>query len=561
MPPTATATDEPSLHPDLDHESGDRPQGIVTLITIPVSDVATRTAWADDELAEAADEAIAELRELDRDGSDGSEAALPVVARGLVAEGAGDFAGSGDTEGRVKAKPVTRANLRASTSDGAAFGAMVGLGESYLSAFALAVGLGEISAGLVSSVPLLVGGILQLISLRAVHWFGGEKRWIVFCAAMQGLSFVPLVIAALVGSISLLPLILIASVYWTGGLAAGPPWNTWMETIVPSRIRARYFSCRTRMTQLCTLLGLVGGGAVLQFARNQGEVLLGFATIFAAAAIFRMWSVTWLIRHRQPSHDMTRGNEQRIRVAKSVTATEPQAVTAAKGSGEVVGIEGAPMSGLRLLSYLVAVQAAVQISGPYFSPYMLKQLELSYSEFVTLLAVGFVSKIISLSWWGKQTHQGGAKRLLWIGGVGIVPVAGLWIFSNNLYYLASVQMLSGFLWAAYELGFFLMFFETLPIEKRTRMLTYYNLANMVALCVGAFTGAVILRGLGGDQSAYWVLFGTSSVCRFLALGLLFGAGLKAIPVIQVCMRVLGVRVATSSFDSPILSTFDNRSKD
>jgi hypothetical protein len=58
-----------------------------------------------------------------------------------------------------------------------------------------------------------------------------------------------------------------------------------------------------------------------------------------------------------------------------------------------------------------------------------------------------------------------------------------------------------------------------------------------------------------------VLFGTSSVCRFLALGLLFGAGLKAIPVIQVCMRVLGVRVATSSFDSPILSTFDNRSKD
>lgn len=315
------------------------------------------------------------------------------------------------------------------------------------------------------------------------------------------------------------------------------------------------------MTQLCTLLGLVGGGAVLQFARNQGEVLLGFATIFAAAAIFRMWSVTWLIRHRQPAHDMTRGNEQRIRVAKSVTATEPQMSATAKGSGEAVGIEGAPMSGLRLLSYLVAVQAAVQISGPYFAPYMLKQLELSYSEFVTLLALGFVSKIISLSWWGKQTHQGGAKRLLWIGGVGIVPVAGLWIFSNNLYYLASVQMLSGFLWAAYELGFFLMFFETLPIEKRTRMLTYYNLANMVALCVGAFTGAAILRGLGGDQSAYWVLFGTSSACRFLALGLLFGAGLKATPVFQVCMRVLGVRVATSSFDSPILSTFDNRSRD
>jgi hypothetical protein len=176
---------------------------------------------------------------------------------------------------------LTRTNLRASMADGATFGVMVGVGESYLAAFALAVGLGEISAGLVSSVPLLVGGILQLISLRAVAWFGSEKRWILFCATLQGLSFFPLVWAALSGSITLVPLLAIASLYWAGGLASGPPWNTWMESIVPARIRPSYFARRTRMSQICTLGGLVAGGTMLQWADNRGYTLPGFAAIFA----------------------------------------------------------------------------------------------------------------------------------------------------------------------------------------------------------------------------------------------------------------------------------------
>jgi MFS family permease len=464
---------------------------------------------------------------------------------------------------------VTRTNLRASMADGATFGVMVGVGESYLAAFALAIGLGEISAGLVSSIPLLVGGILQLVSLRAVAWFGSEKRWILFCATLQGLSFFPLVWAAVSGSIALVPLLAIASLYWAGGLASGPPWNTWMESIVPARIRPSYFARRTRTSQICTLVGLVAGGTMLQWADNRGYTLLGFAAIFATAALFRIWSVFWLARHKTPdSHtaglnlrrpmqsqpEITNESENRLTELATVRSTKNK--SAGKSSESDVGI-----SGVRLLSYLVAVQLMVQISGPYFAPYMLKQLEFSYSQFVTILAVGFLSKIIALSFWGRFTRRYGAKRLLWTGGVGLVPLAALWIVSDNMYQLALVQALSGVMWAAYELGFFLMFFETLPIEKRTRMLTYYNLASMIALCSGAFIGAAMLQFLGGDQAAYWVLFGVSSIGRFLALGLLFGAQLRTITPIHVCLRVLGVRLSTSTVDSPILSTLEDRPRD
>lgn len=449
---------------------------------------------------------------------------------------------------RQRPAGLTRGNLRASLADGATFGVMVGVGESYLAAFALAIGLGEIAAGLVASVPLLAGGVLQLVSLRAVPWIGSEKRWVVLCAALQGLSFFPLVYAAVSGSLALVPLLAIASIYWAGGLASGPAWNTWMESIVPSRIRPQYFSQRTRLSQSCTLVGLVGGGIVLQWADSSGRTLLGFACIFAAAGCFRMWSVSWLLRHRSASESGSGCRSHGPRVDGAAAARRRPVAAAAAPS----------ISGIRLLSYLVAVQAMVQISGPYFSPYMLKQLHFSYTQFVTLLAIGFLSKVIALSWWTKLTHRGGARRLLWIGGVGIVPLSALWIVSDNIYHLALVQMYSGIMWAAYELGFFLMFFEALPLEKRTRMLTYYNLANMVALCSGALVGAGLLQLLGGGQTAYWLLFATSSLGRLLALGLLFGAQLRAIRPISVCLRVLGVRLSASMVDSPILSSLEDR---
>ena len=57
-----------------------------------------------------------------------------------------------------------RRDLRAIVGDGVAFSVMVGAGESYIPAFALAAGLGEITAGLVATLPMLVGAAFQLVT-------------------------------------------------------------------------------------------------------------------------------------------------------------------------------------------------------------------------------------------------------------------------------------------------------------------------------------------------------------------------------------------------------------
>ena len=93
-------------------------------------------------------------------------------------------------------------DLRSSVGDAAGCGVMVGTGETYLQAFVLAAGLGEVIAGLITSLPQLAGGIAQLICPRGVRFLGSHRRWVVTCAALQGLSFLPLVVAAWRGTVS-----------------------------------------------------------------------------------------------------------------------------------------------------------------------------------------------------------------------------------------------------------------------------------------------------------------------------------------------------------------------
>lgn len=436
--------------------------------------------------------------------------------------------------------PSLRRNLLLSTSEAGAYGAMVGMGETYLPAFALALGMGEVTSGIVASAPMLFGGLLQTISPWAIQRLGSYKAWIVCSAALQGASLVPLVIAACLGALSPAALLIVASLYWAGGLAAGPAWNTWIGHLVPSSVRFRFFAKRTRVSQLLTLSGFLAGGVLLQWA--SGSWVLGaFAIIFAVACIFRFASVALLLAHHESS--------------------EARHLVKRLASHQVSPCCATSRRGMRLITYLVAVQGMVQISGPYFTPYMLKQLHFNYASYVVLVATAFVAKALASTLWGNVASRRGARFLLWLGGVSIVPLASLWTLSESFAWVMCVQILSGTLWAAYELGFFLMFFESLPAARRARMLTLYNLANTGAWCAGSLVGGAILSALGPSLHAYWTIFALSSIGRLAALVLLFRV--DAIPLprrpLQLAWRVWGLRPGNATLSTPVLATIESES--
>lgn len=432
-----------------------------------------------------------------------------------------------------------RADLHSSCSDATAYGGMVGLGETYLPAFVLAIGLGELTAGLIGSLPLVAGGLMQTVSPYAVRFLGSHKRWVVTCAAVQACAYVPLALAAVWGTISIPAIFAIATLYWAAGLATGPAWNTWIGTIVPKSVRARYFAVRTRWSQAAIFLGFVVSGLTLQYAGSAGRLLTAYAVLFTAAAACRAISVLHLCRQSEPTPIPS--NMRHVPICSLLHHLKNR-------------------QGGRLLVYLIAVQASVQMSGPYFTPFMFEKLRLSYAQFVALISVAFLAKVVALPLWGHVAHRIGARRLLWIGGVGITPLSGCWLISQDVSWLLFIQAAGGILWAAYELAFFLLFFESIPEEERTSLLTLYNVINTLAWVGGALLGGAILYSGGASTASYLWVFAASSVGRSLSLFLLARVPAMDVAANQIGVRSVAVRPNTASLDQPVLPSLPDQTQ-
>ncbi len=418
---------------------------------------------------------------------------------------------------------------------------MVGLGETYLPLFVLTVGLTEVMSGLVVSVPVLLGGALQMISPWAVAVLKSHKRWVLCCSMLQAASFVPLIVAAIVGYIPSWAALVVASLYWAGGLGTGPAWNVWIGTLVPRTIRAHFFAKRTRLQQGTVLAGFLAGGFALQ-AGKQHDLSLGdqhdttlmvFGVLFAVACICRIASAAFLTSQTEPQP--LPPDRQSVPVFEQLRRYRHSA-------------------GGRLLLYIIVVQFGVWITGPYFAPYMNRKLHFSYVDYAVLIAFSFVFKIMALPLCGRLAKRWGARRLLTLGGIGIVPLAGMWSVSDNYAWLCLTQVTAGVSWAAYELAFFLLFFESIPAKERVSVLTLFNLLNSLALAAGAMIGGTILHYAGETPAAYHALFTVSSAWRALALIVLWRVPYIDVPADSVSMQLEELSPTGDLLEGPILSS-------
>lgn len=396
---------------------------------------------------------------------------------------------------KVPRARYARTDLAASTIDAVGHGSMVGLGETYIPAFALAAGVGEILSGLISTLPMMAGGLLQLVAPKGAHLVRSRRAWVVGMAAGQALSLLFLAMGAWAGHIPAWLLFTFASLYWGTGLATGPAWNTWIDTLVPARLRAGYFARRTRLNQTALMAGIIGGGLALNYSAKSDWLLPTFAVVFGVAAISRAFSAIALASQREPSVPL----EHEKPAPLLVTFKELMASPANS-----------------LIIFLLVVQASVYISGPFFNAYMLVRIQLSYGEYLVVMAMAYFAKIVALSFLGGIARRIGIWRLFTMASIGIMPLPVFWTFSSNFWYLLTIQMISGTAWAAYELGMFLVLFEAIPATKRTDMLTLFNAGHVTATAAGSMIGVLLMK-LSDPVYAYAVVFVASAVGRTLAV--------------------------------------------
>lgn len=400
-----------------------------------------------------------------------------------------------------------RRDLVIGTLDAIAYSVMVGCGEMYLGAFVLALGLGAVVTGLVASVPLLVGAIVQLAAPLAVRRLGGRRRFVALCAVIQAVSLVPLAWWAVAGRAEAWQLLTAASVYWSAGMAAAPSWTSWTATLVPPRVRTAYFAQRSRLAQAAVLAAFVAGGLVLGVEAAKDAALSGFEALFCAAAAARLFSAACLWGCREPRRQWRErdGSAAAVPIRSRITAGLHDLATGPAG---------------RLVTFLCCFTFGLQFAGPYFTPYMLEALGFSYGQFLAVFGAGFLVKAVFLPSIGRLGSRLGPRRLLVLASLAVMPLSLLWLPSVEVRWLVVVQFIAGTCWAGYELAVTLLLFELAGDRDRGGMISVYTLGIAVATVAGAGCGGLLLRWLGETREAYAAVFVGSCLLRAAALPLL-----------------------------------------
>jgi MFS family permease len=399
-----------------------------------------------------------------------------------------------------------RRDLVIGTIDAIAYSVMVGCGEMYVAPFVLALGLGPLVAGLVVSVPLLVGALVQLAAPLAVPRVGGKRRWVVLCTAVQAASLLPLAWWAVRGRAEPWELLAAVSVYWSAGMASVPSWTAWTATLVPARVRTAYFAQRHRLGQFAVLVAFVAGGMVLRAEAARQSALAGFALVFTAAAVARLVSSGCLWACREPRRQW-----------RERAAPVPSTIRARVLAG-LHDLRTGP--GGRTVAFLCCFAFGAQFAAPYFTPYMLEALGFTYGQYLLVFAAGVLVKALFLPAIGRLGSRLGSRRLLGWASFAIAPLALLWLPSSDVRWLVVVQFVAGTCWAAYELAVALLLFELAGDRDRGGMVSVYTVGLALATVGGATCGGLVLRAFGETPAAYGIVFAASCLLRGLTLPLL-----------------------------------------
>ncbi|MBI2165025.1 MAG: MFS transporter [Chloroflexi bacterium] len=408
-------------------------------------------------------------------------------------------------------KRVERA-LRFSTLEGMAYGAVSGTGEHFTAAYAVALGASNTQLGFLTSLPGLLGAIAQSTSAHLVHLLGGRKRVVLIFAALSGAMWLPILSVGLIfGANAPVWLIAFVGLYTIFSALVVPAWGAIMVEIVPNRVRGRYFGLRSRWSTLANMAAFLVAGGLLFLLRGHG--VTGFALVFGLAFGFRMLSVAFLTTLLESKHQAT--DEERV----SLRAFISQLPTSNLG---------------RVFLYLFSVSFVVNLAGPFFVPYMLRQLEMDYLTFTLLEVMSIVASTWAVTHWGIAADRAGNRRMLLLTGVLISLVPLLWLLSKNLVYLGFVQFYSGLAWAGFNLVSTNFVYDATDPRNRTSYLAYYSAGGGLASSLGALTGGVLIGHVPRlSESALLSMFLLSGILR-LAMAVVF------LPHIREVRRVKSV---------------------
>ncbi len=398
--------------------------------------------------------------------------------------------------------PQVETSLRHSVRDAVAHSAMAGAGESFFSAFALFLKATNAQIALLASIPPLLASLAELVSVWCGRYVQRRKSIILFGAYVQCFLWLPLLALPLLFPEYAVPLFIVVIVFYQASShLIAPQWSSLMGDLVPRRKRGRYFGMRARYATVAAFSALVIAGSVLHWFDAQGATVSGFIVIFSFAAIARLVSAYHLSHMYEPPR----------------AAEQPSAAFNLKAWSR----RFRNSSAVRFSIFYACFQATVSIAAPFFTVYMLRELNFSYLEFMCVTATSVLLHFASLPTWGRISDAWGNRVIIVFSGALITTFPLLWLVSTNIGFIIGVQMLSGLCWSGFSLATTNFLYAAVPAEKRSQYLAFHNVLGAVAVCIGALVGGLLATSLPHEFTlgAYQLTWLTSLYGVFLVSSL------------------------------------------
>ncbi|HUV45795.1 MAG TPA: MFS transporter [Dehalococcoidia bacterium] len=208
--------------------------------------------------------------------------------------------------------------------------------------------------------------------------------------------------------------------------------------------------------------------------------------------------------------------------------------------------------------FIADINLTTNLAAPFFAVYMLRELGFNYVTYIVVNGCATLGNFLALSFWGNHADQAGNRCVPTLTSQFIPLLPLLWAINNNLCFPIPVQLLPGFAWAGFTLASINFLYDATPAEEHVACISCFNVANGLALSLGAFIGGYLATHLPPlHNSSILTLFILSGLLRALVAAVM----LRFKEVRHIKEINLGKSISSKGhipieqkFENPILSS-------
>ncbi len=380
--------------------------------------------------------------------------------------------------GLVVPRLPERGSLRWFWLDGLANNFYESMLLTFIPLYAVALGATTVEIGWLSALGSLLGTVVLLPGARLAERWGAPHHLVVRASFMARLMVLAMVLWPFTGTAGVWGVIVLATLRGMFNQAALPAWTSIAADIVPAEMRGRYFASRNLIMAISAAVAVPLAG---QLIKGIGGVA-GYRLNFMLAFLVGMTATYFYSRIEPPPR-------------------EGPVVVSGKRLPLWERLRKRPTF-LFFCLHAAVWNFSLQISGPFFNVYMVKELGAS------TVVVGLVATIATLSslpgqqLFGQLLDRIGSRRtLLWTGA--LIPISPLaWMLVSDPWHVAPINLFSGFMWAGFNMATFNLLLTATPDDRRPRYVAMYNTVVGLANAGGAALGGWVAQSVGYDMNFF-----------------------------------------------------------